>query len=417
MGNKNASINVTTKPQNNNTTCVPREYLTRIKPPSSGPLRVFVQSKVPSAIENIKTDEPLELECLADKNITDVHVSLLGCFFYSTITNELYYSPGDVPPEEKKIRRYEYDDENGKIFIQQISAQRSVLILFNDGRVAYLNKQEISNEIAQTFLGSEEDRFNIVCMGYCQGFVVCAKTGEVYKSSTHGNISPLGFNDVRESTDNVIKLAAGYDHVLALTKCGRVYAQGYGYHGELANGVAIMSNTAIPVNFFNNSTPRIKLRDVAAGYFHSLFLPELEPDTVYAVGRNAEGQLNLGSGFKNNSLEVVKINVRNVRTINANAYTSFFETDDVPLLYCGYCQVKERKSVNEITDLFESIRNAKSFQNIYTGLLNRTMRIIHYDFGVESCTYGVMIFRSASMPFKRLTTHLHNPIYADIFFY
>src|SRR3989338_2852704 len=77
---------------------------------------------------------------------------------------------------------------------------------------------------------------------------------------------------------------------------------------ELACGIATQTDALGKVEYFE--TNNIPIKDVAAGYFHSLFLPKDEPDTVYCSGRNVEYQL-YGTDTSN-KLNVTKITINNV---------------------------------------------------------------------------------------------------------
>lgn len=156
---------------------------------------------------------------------------------------------------------------------------------------------------------------------------------------------------------------------------------------ELAGGCATQTEVLGPVPYFE--TNKIPIKDVAAGYFHSLFLPTDELDTVYCTGRNVEYQL---TGMDTtNRLDVVKITVNNVQKIFANAYTSYFQTTEYPLLECGYRQVN---SVNEKQatpiDVFDQVANG-SFSSTHTALLSKTKYILDFDWGVENMNFGIFI--------------------------
>ncbi|NRA37462.1 MAG: hypothetical protein HRU15_04935, partial [Planctomycetes bacterium] len=118
-----------------------------------------------------------------------------------------------------------------------------------------------------------------------------------------GNMSNFGYNangqmgndDVGVNSDTTIKalvtisgqevidVAAGKYHSLALCASGQVYSFGYNGYYELGNGVTTQSNlpvlaTSLPYN----------IKKISAGDFHSLALNV--NGNVYAWGRNSESQ-------------------------------------------------------------------------------------------------------------------------------
>ena len=93
---------------------------------------------------------------------------------------------------------------------------------------------------------------------------------------------------------NVVAIAAGSNHALALLKDGSVYAWGRNYEGQLGNGST--SNTSTPVRVADPSDSTRNLANItaiAAGGYHSLFLTA--SGTVYATGDNDNGQLGDGT--------------------------------------------------------------------------------------------------------------------------
>ena len=82
---------------------------------------------------------------------------------------------------------------------------------------------------------------------------------------------------------NVVKIAAGESHALALTADGKVYAWGGGEKGQLGNGYNEDSNYPVLVNGITNAV------DIAAGENHSVAL--MADGTVYAWGSNESGQI------------------------------------------------------------------------------------------------------------------------------
>jgi alpha-tubulin suppressor-like RCC1 family protein len=97
------------------------------------------------------------------------------------------------------------------------------------------------------------------------------------------------------ASGQVVQIAAGVEHSLALTSTGQLYAFGGNRYGEL--GRAANVETPVP-----NPTPAAvnlpaaagPVRSIAAGGFHSLALTA--SGLIYAFGRNTHGQLGNAAG-------------------------------------------------------------------------------------------------------------------------
>lgn len=107
--------------------------------------------------------------------------------------------------------------------------------------------------------------------------------------------------------DDVVAIAAGYYHSLALKSDGTVWAWGNNSYGELGNGTTNSSNIPVQVSGLSNVIA------IAAGGFHSLAVKS--NGTVWAWGNNDNGQL--GNGNKNSS--DVPVQVKGLKNIIAVA--------------------------------------------------------------------------------------------------
>ncbi len=87
---------------------------------------------------------------------------------------------------------------------------------------------------------------------------------------------------------NVVAIAAGFFHSLALLSNGTVMAWGNGDYGELGDGATSNSNVPVAVTGLAN------VKAISAGGIHSLAL--LDNGTVMSWGGDEYGQLGLGEG-------------------------------------------------------------------------------------------------------------------------
>ena len=87
-------------------------------------------------------------------------------------------------------------------------------------------------------------------------------------------------------TGPVVQAAAGYDHSLAVTSTGQLYAFGYNEDGQLANATDDANPTPALVGLPGQTGPVVQ---VAAGAYHSLAVTST--GQLYAFGENYFGQL------------------------------------------------------------------------------------------------------------------------------
>jgi alpha-tubulin suppressor-like RCC1 family protein len=85
---------------------------------------------------------------------------------------------------------------------------------------------------------------------------------------------------------DVIAIAAGPEHTVAVKKDGTVWAWGYNYYGQLGNGTT--NNSSVPVQVKNMSD----VTAVSCGYYHTVALKS--DGTVWAWGYGGHGQLGIG---------------------------------------------------------------------------------------------------------------------------
>ncbi len=103
---------------------------------------------------------------------------------------------------------------------------------------------------------------------------------------------------------DVVDIQTGHAHTLALRRDGRVIAWGHNGWGELGNGSTIDRITdMVEVDLPGPSVA------IAVGAFHSLAL--LEDGSVYAWGRNEEGQI--GVGYRDRYLEPTPVTMLGAR--------------------------------------------------------------------------------------------------------
>ncbi|MBI2270232.1 MAG: T9SS type A sorting domain-containing protein [Bacteroidetes bacterium] len=124
------------------------------------------------------------------------------------------------------------------------------------------------------------------------------------------------------------KVKAGGRFLLFLLNDSTVWGCGLNTEGQLGNGTTT-STGAGPAVQVSGLTGVI---DIEAGYYHSVFLKK--DSTVWACGRNTQGQLGDGS-FTQRTTPVQVSGLTGVRTISAGYYQSLFLKNDSTVWACG----------------------------------------------------------------------------------
>ena len=158
--------------------------------------------------------------------------------------------------------------------------------------------------------------------GFCQ-------LGDGTTTDSHVPIQVLGVGGVGVLTD-VTTITAGDYHTVVIKSNGTAYAWGYNVHGELGDGTTTNRNTPVQVTGLTNVTA------IAAGYSHSVAVRS--DDTVYAWGWNVYGQL--GDGTTTNRLTPVQISgLTDVTEIAAGRVHTVALKSDATVYAWGYNQM------------------------------------------------------------------------------
>jgi len=137
-----------------------------------------------------------------------------------------------------------------------------------------------------------------------------------YNSSGYSPVIEKTVNDLPDIT-NIVSVAAGSNHSLAIDSEGKVYAWGFNGTGQLGNNST--TSSSIPVQVDTSGVLAGKtITAIAAGNTHSLALDS--EGKIYAWGSNASGQL--GNNSTTNSNIPVQVDTSGVlagKTITAIA--------------------------------------------------------------------------------------------------
>lgn len=118
---------------------------------------------------------------------------------------------------------------------------------------------------------------------------------------------------------SIAQVASNFQHSLAVTESGTVYAWGSGAQGKLGNGGTADSSVPVAVNASGVMSGKT-IVGIAAGAHHSLAFAS--DGTVFAWGDNVFGQLGNGTGT-DSSVPVVVGVVDDIIQVAASAWTSY----------------------------------------------------------------------------------------------
>lgn len=165
-----------------------------------------------------------------------------------------------------------------------------------------------------------------VAAGYGTSFVLTAD-GEVFAFG-YGTQGQLGNGASADSNvpvlvsglSHVIAISAGTDHALALGQDGKVYAWGSDNYGQLGNGAG-QGSSNVPVEVVGLTD----IVGIAAGSYHSLAVRA--DGAVFAFGSNGYGNLGLGN-WTNQQAPVQIPGLSGIREVAAGNNHSLFRKFD-----------------------------------------------------------------------------------------
>ena len=177
--------------------------------------------------------------------------------------------------------------------------------------------------------------------------------GQVGDGTTTTRTSPTHIT----ALTSISRVAAGHRYSVAVTQSGNVYAWGRNYAGQLGNGSATDSSSPVQVSSISTAT------NVAAGLVHTLAL--LADGTVRAWGDNAVG--NLGDGTTTDRLSPVEVaGLTGIVSIGAGSSFSVALNDDGSVWtwgsnfggQLGDCSTTERWSPAQVSGLSDVVQIA-----------------------------------------------------------
>ncbi|XP_050971397.1 probable E3 ubiquitin-protein ligase HERC4 [Labeo rohita] len=193
---------------------------------------------------------------------------------------------GLVPPDKVKHGNSGIRSVCPNTAVQDMSAGRSFAGFIRDGRVSVvrLRSEDYDHDGKLKQLQLKNDRIRqIVCGG--AGAVLLSDSGKVLIMDKSTMCSPLSSLNNRQ----VIQIACGDHHSMALTKGGQLFVWGENSHGQLGLG---KDHPSSPSPQHVESLSGIPVAQISAGGDHSFVLSL--SGVVFGWGKNSAGQLGLG---------------------------------------------------------------------------------------------------------------------------
>jgi len=126
------------------------------------------------------------------------------------------------------------------------------------------------------------------------GRVYVMGVGSEYQLGTNKSQNeplPIQLPMIAFNNEKVVKVAAGWGHSLALTDKGDIYSWGWTQDAQTGQGYA--SDTPIPIpTLIKTTTPSLKFKDIHSGFDHCMAVSS--DNDLYVWGSNEFGQLGLG---------------------------------------------------------------------------------------------------------------------------
>ena len=311
----------------------------------------------------LRIDNPLVVTL--STNIEDI--SFAGCYSLFKLVNGTYAIAGASPTESKKRNIPVVESNLGTLLVND---QDSFIVLEGDYPI------------------------KVKTMG----------------ANLYGELSTMSMNSKSSLTyipeysgmDNIVKVVAGGEHVLYLTKEGNVYAAGSNDKYQL--GFISLTTTVSTPSIVNVSN----IVDIAAGYDHSLFLDN--KGNLYGCGSNGYGQLGLGAKeYIQNPTKIAS----NVLTMRCGDFYTFVIDKDGYIYATGYNHDGQLGIANNTTN-----RNTLTKLSLFKFDITLDQVGLPDDIDVE-CTVGdiyhliQIVFSNVGSGTVKIESYIYTPSYSS----
>ena len=232
-----------------------------------------------------------------------------------------------------------YQIKNEKIATVEETTGKITAVKKGKTAVTVTDKKSGETTSADVYvLGEEDVTFpQIETQNYST--VTLKSNGEIWSYGYNG-YGQLGTGDTTYKVlptytgiNNITQISLGGTHTLALDTEGHVWSWGYNGYGELGNGTTTSSTEKVQVKSPDGEGVLENIVAIAAGNYHSIALDK--DGNVYTWGYNGYGQLGLGN-TTNTVLPVKVDDLEGIIKIEAGNYTSYVIDNNNHLWSTGY---------------------------------------------------------------------------------
>ncbi|KAH7638226.1 hypothetical protein HUG17_9332 [Dermatophagoides farinae] len=299
----------------------------------------------------------------------------------------------------KPQRIYCLDDMK---IVQVDYGRNFVAILTDDGQVFLASNVKSKWETNKTLrlISNDNDQFKMIACGWSH-LLLLRHDGHVFAMG-HNGYGQITGNEKSsyqsmihiDNLENVELIVCGFDRSFSLTNKGKIYSWGRNGRGQLGLGDAKNRNTPCLVAYPNADLINIRIKDIVAGYQHSLFL--FENGQLWGCGSNYAGELGLGD--ENNRSILTKIPIENVQQIACSTFHNFSLAHDGSSYYAwGATNYDEWLSPKKLDDSHSSFASA-SVQILNSPLTFGPTLIIHpfgsHDSKLYQCRSIIQLFNN-----------------------
>ncbi len=179
--------------------------------------------------------------------------------------------------------------------------------IVNISAPAQMDLANISANGGQTIRIAGGGAFTVAMDSNGKVFTCGANWSGQQATGTTGGSNRLKLAITTVLTSGFTEISAGFEHGVALKNDGTVYAWGNNVYGSVGNGTGGANNfKPTPLQVFSGANP-VLATAVGAGEYHTLAV-DASDGSVWAWGRNTDGQLGKSSLNKADSWVPVKVN-------------------------------------------------------------------------------------------------------------
>jgi RCC1 and BTB domain-containing protein len=263
------------------------------------------------------------------------------------------------------------------------------------------------NEIQEPTIVEELCNKQIVNIAY--GFRHCialSKSGDLYAwgNNSYGQLgNGTTIDNCRPSLSGkrIVDICCGANYCLVLNSSGEVYAFGRNNYGQI--GIATNNNQLTPIKVLGFDNKKVVI--ISCGSSHSLVLTE--SGEVFGWGNNAFGQLGIGNNLHQSS--PIKVNLKNnvfVKDIVCGLYHSLILSTNGDIYAFGFNDCGQLgNGNNESQNIPLKINNSNKFTEIATEFWSNISVAVSqndYCFVWGECQNEEVINNPTETPFKSI---------------